>query len=593
MKKRLLLLTLAIVMAFAMAIPALATEEDGYMGIGATSFSIPITGGNQVNYMTITGSAANGVYSGSLAIAWQNNNNSTGTLSASIAIVFGTHSAIVNNQSTVSFTVNQTCTEQKLTFSYTRPSGQAGGTSNEVIIPAYHVAGEAATCETAQTCINCDFVFEAALNHDMSEALTADATCTADGFDGYSECSRCAYTVGTIIGALGHERVVTIIPATCTVDGVHTAKCERCDISLPTFATPPKATGHNWSVLAIAYKAPTCTEDGFNKYSCTNGCGEFNEVVIEKLGHDRVVTIIPATCTVDGVYTAQCGRCGINLPVFSTPPKALGHDYIVETIGFTCTEPGSVITTCNRCDYYDVEIVPNGHIRSEAYDKLYPTCTENGYFRRDCVNCDELAVDKVLPALDHYIKKVADSSATCETDGVELFVCTRDGCGYWYYGEIRPATGHSLEKVEDRAATCEADGAEFFACFNEGCGHWEYGEIYQALGHVFEYTMREDGQWFKNCTREDCNYWDYADAPKVTNAVENANSIKIVETAKNIWTVTFTVTETLSNGVVRTVNHEILIGKNSDGKINLGDYTLTYDIKGNGSNIKAFGIVMN
>jgi len=71
----------------------------------------------------------------------------------------------------------------------------------------------------------------------------------------------------------------------------------------------------------------------------------------------------------------------------------------------------------------------------------------------------------------------------------------------------------------------------------------------------------------------------------------NAKDVKIA--GSNVWTVSFKVTETFSNGDVNVVDYSVQINKNSSGKANLGAYTLIYDIAGNGSNIKDFRVVLN
>jgi len=76
------------------------------------------------------------------------------------------------------------------------------------------------------------------------------------------------------------------------------------------------------------------------------------------------------------------------------------------------------------------------------------------------------------------------------------------------------------------------------------------------------------------------------------------NFISIAETSKNsrVWLLTFSVEETYQDGSTQTVYYTIEINANNanvDGKYNLGNYTLVYDIKGNGSNIKDFRIVPN
>jgi hypothetical protein len=74
--------------------------------------------------------------------------------------------------------------------------------------------------------------------------------------------------------------------------------------------------------------------------------------------------------------------------------------------------------------------------------------------------------------------------------------------------------------------------------------------------------------------------------------------ISIAETLKNsgVWTLTFTVTEVYSNGETKVVPYAVHINANNAnvaGSYDLGAYTLIYDIKGNGSNIKDFRIIMN
>jgi len=74
--------------------------------------------------------------------------------------------------------------------------------------------------------------------------------------------------------------------------------------------------------------------------------------------------------------------------------------------------------------------------------------------------------------------------------------------------------------------------------------------------------------------------------------------VSITETSKNsgVWLLSFKVTETYSNGETRVVPHVIYVNANNAnvaGRYDLGAYTLIYDIKGNGSNIKDFQVVMN
>ena len=74
--------------------------------------------------------------------------------------------------------------------------------------------------------------------------------------------------------------------------------------------------------------------------------------------------------------------------------------------------------------------------------------------------------------------------------------------------------------------------------------------------------------------------------------------IGITETSKNsgVWALAFKVTEVYSNGETKIVHHVINIKANNAnvaGSYDLDAYTLIYDIKGNGSNIKEFRLDMN
>ncbi|MCL2517306.1 MAG: cohesin domain-containing protein, partial [Oscillospiraceae bacterium] len=84
-------------------------------------------------------------------------------------------------------------------------------------------------------------------------------------------------------------------------------------------------------------------------------------------------------------------------------------------------------------------------------------------------------------------------------------------------------------------------------------------------------------------------------AATIVNAV--AQYISIAETSKNsgVWILSFRVTETYSNSEIKIVPYNIEIKANNanvDGRYDLGAYTLIYDIKGNGSNIREFRAVL-
>jgi len=86
-------------------------------------------------------------------------------------------------------------------------------------------------------------------------------------------------------------------------------------------------------------------------------------------------------------------------------------------------------------------------------------------------------------------------------------------------------------------------------------------------------------------------------AEYVVSETTRADFISIVETSKNsrAWVLSFWVTQHFSDGSTRVVKEEVVLNGNNanlDGKVALDSgYTLVFDIKGNGSNIKALELI--
>jgi len=89
---------------------------------------------------------------------------------------------------------------------------------------------------------------------------------------------------------------------------------------------------------------------------------------------------------------------------------------------------------------------------------------------------------------------------------------------------------------------------------------------------------------------------DVKEQVRVSTTTSPAAFVSMLETSKNsrVWILTFDVTKTYSDGAVEIVRYAIPLNGNNanlDGRLDLGNgLTLTYDIKGNGSNIKALEI---
>ena len=128
-----------------------------------------------------------------------------------------------------------------------------------------------------------------------------------------------------------------LVAATCCTPGVAVFECVNCDYYYTEEAPiDPEAHGF-WGerevITAANCKAET---NGLVKVACANGCGQFEERVIDYTeAHDMEEKINnPATCTEGGEYLAVCTVCGFEEKYSS---EANGHYNWYLTCGQTGT----------------------------------------------------------------------------------------------------------------------------------------------------------------------------------------------------------------------------------------------------------------
>ncbi len=327
-------------------------------------------------------------------------------------------------------------------------------------IPATGHTWTAATCTAAKTCSVCKATDGAALGHSYTSKVTKAATCTAAGVKTFT-CSKCSNSYTESIPATGH----TWTAATCTA----AKTCSVCK------TTDGAALGHSYTSKVT--KAATCTAAGVKTFTCSKCSHSYTES-IPATGH----TWTAATCTA----AKTCSVCKV------TDGAALGHNYTsTVTKAATCTAAGVKTFTCSKCNHsYTESIAATGHTWTAA------TCT----VAKTCSVCK--ATDGA--ALGHNYTSAVTKSATCTTDGVKTFTCSKCSNSYT---ETIPATGHtwtaatctaaktcSVCKATDgtalghsytskvtKAATCTTDGVKTFTCLK--CSH-SYTESLPATGHT-------------------------------------------------------------------------------------------------------------
>ena len=151
----------------------------------------------------------------------------------------------------------------------------------------------------------------------------------------------------------------------------------------------------------LSVTAPTCTEQGYTKYTCE--CGDsYIADYVPALGHDYsewAVTTAP-TCTEKGVETRWCSRCD----AYETRElEALGPDYVGVVTKPTCTEQGYTTYTC-AC--------------GESYVADYVDALGHNYVDGKCTRCGADDPD-YKPVANEGKLKVSDA---CTRAGEEVTV---------------------------------------------------------------------------------------------------------------------------------------------------------------------------
>ncbi|MCL2158557.1 MAG: hypothetical protein FWH48_04035, partial [Oscillospiraceae bacterium] len=164
-----------------------------------------------------------------------------------------------------------------------------------------------------------------------------------------------------------------------------------------------------------------------------------------------------------------------------------------------------------------------------------------------------------------------------------------------YVGILTPAAG-DVAKIAITINDNDGSGRKDLAYF-DGISTKNKGEGMGYLIMASEVAHEHESLWVEE---DDCKKYICQECGEVEEVVclefdkaktEPKRITSISEAVKGEWTIQFTVEIPYEDGDARIAKHSINIGKNSDGKLDLGRYILKYDIKGNGSNIKVFEIV--
>ena len=217
----------------------------------------------------------------------------------------------------------------------------------------------------------------------------------ADGkWQGYTVSSKgaCLHT--------GYGTTETTVPATCGADGRIDTVCANCGEVIATEVIP--ATGaHTWDNGTVTTE-PTETTPGVRTFTCAV-CSQTKTEVIPATGaHTFVFTkTVAPSCTEAGYDLYTCRDCGASEQRNVKP--ALGHKWDSGTVTTEPTEkdPGTMTYTCTVCGATKTEVIPatgpHTHVWDEGTVTVAPTETTPGVRTYTCAVCGQTRTE-IIPA---------------------------------------------------------------------------------------------------------------------------------------------------------------------------------------------------
>ena len=198
----------------------------------------------------------------------------------------------------------------------------------------------------------------------------------------------------------GYGTTENTVPATCGAYGRIDTVCANCGDVIATEVIP--ATGaHTWDNGTVTTE-PTETTPGVRTFTCAV-CSQTKTEVIPATGaHTFVFTKnVAPSCTEAGYDLYTCRDCGASEQRNVKP--ALGHKWDSGTVTTepTETDPGTMTYTCTVCGATKTEVIPatgpHTHVWDEGTVTVAPTETTPGVRTYTCTVCGQTRTE-IIPA---------------------------------------------------------------------------------------------------------------------------------------------------------------------------------------------------
>ncbi|MDD3572482.1 MAG: hypothetical protein PHP07_06015, partial [Eubacteriales bacterium] len=269
--------------------------------------------------------------------------------------------------------------------------------------------------------------------------------------------------------------------ASCVSPGLEYLQCGVCGLRMDSreIAQTDHVPKDFWEVET----PPSCVGPGVELLRCAQ-CGTVLDTrSIQETGHSGEWQQITAPgCLSLGSEVLDCVRCGERL---QQDIPALGHDMGPCTVapGY-CTEARETICFCQRegCTWQETGIQEalDHHMMNE-WRETEASCTSQGWRERTCTLCPYTETEITADPLDHLLSYGGwrvQTPAGCESEGVSVRFCEREGCPYSQTRQdsaLGHLFGYPLIYVQEQ--TCLQEGIYYQECQREDCASRRYSQL--------------------------------------------------------------------------------------------------------------------
>lgn len=360
--------------------------------------------------------------------------------------------------------------------------------------------GGTATCTAQKICSVCGEGYGDFAAHDFKSGTTYKS----DGTQHWKVCANCTAEDTEHKTNHSYGGWETTLAPTCSEVG---SKKHSCTVCRHEETQEMPSLGHDWGGIGVP---PAWNWNGYTEatatFKCQNeGCSEVHSITVYSSGqgfYDKITanTQNEATCVSTGLiqYVAGVefsGRVCYGYKYEVTPIKAHSYGEWNEEIPATCTQSGTTgYYVCSECGLNynknnnvigNLTIAALGHdFASEFTVDTVATCTVKGSQSKHCSRCDEKSEITEIPLAAHTEEIIPAVAPTCTEAGkTEGKKCSVCAAIISAQAEIA-AIGHNYGDWElFKAATIAEFGEERRVCAHDSA-HYESRQLPKLVAEL-------------------------------------------------------------------------------------------------------------